>query len=67
MPLDPQLSAMADAMAKNPNSVATHELTPAKARKGYNAMATMLGPVEEVGDVSNRAIPGPAGNIPLRI
>ncbi len=67
MPLDPQLSAMADAMANNPDAVATHELTPAKAREGYNALATMLGPVEEVAEVSNRAIPGPAGDIPLRI
>jgi acetyl esterase len=67
MPLDPQLTGLIDAMASNPDAVPTHELTPELAREGYRALVTMLGPVEEVANVEDRAIPGPLGEIPIRV
>ena len=67
MPLDPQLAGLVEAMASNPDALPTHELTPELAREAYRALASMLGPVEEVSGVEDRAIPGPLGEIPLRI
>ena len=66
-PLDPQLAALVDAIANNPNAVPTHELTPEKSREGYLALSAMFGPGEEVARVEARAVPGPAGDIPVRI
>jgi acetyl esterase len=67
MPLDPQLRPLIDAMANDPNRKQTHELSPKEAREGYLALSTMFGPGEEVGRVENRKIPGPGGQLPLRI
>jgi acetyl esterase len=67
MPLDPQLAGLVEAMASNPDALPTHELTPELAREAYRALANMLGPGEEVFAVEDRAIPGPLGEIPVRI
>ncbi len=66
MPLDPQVQAFLEAQAQEPAPPIT-EQTPEMAREGYLALAEILGPGKELADVSNRAIPGPLGNIPLRI
>ncbi len=66
MPLAPEIQALVDGMAQNPDAKATHELSPADAREGYLALGSMFGPGEEVGKVEDRKIPGPAGEIPIR-
>ncbi len=67
MPLDPQLAPLLDQMASNPDAKPTHESTPAEARDGYQALSHVLGPGPEVAKVEDRSIPGPAGEIPVRI
>jgi acetyl esterase len=65
-PLDPQVKVLLDQMAaaKQP---AFHSQSPVDARKAMNAMLNVLGPGPEVHRVENRKIPGPAGEIPVRI
>lgn len=65
MPLDPQAKAILDASAQL-NLPELHTLTPAEARE---RMAAMRVPVEgePVASIENRAIPGPLGEIPVRI
>ncbi len=65
-PLDPQVKVLLDQMAaaKQP---AFHSQSPVDARKAMNAMLNVLGPGPEVHKVENRKIPGPAGEIPVRI
>jgi acetyl esterase len=67
MPLNPQIQVLIDGMAANPDAKPTHELTPDEAREGYRALAAMLGPGPEVHRVEDRTIPGPAGDLPVRI
>ena len=68
MPLHPQTQALVDSMAAaNEGRPATHELPPDQARAGYQALGNMLGPVPEITSVEDRTIPGPAGDIPVRI
>ncbi len=67
MPLHPQVQALVEGMAADPDARPTHELTPKEARDGYRAMASLLGPPPEVASVQDRAIPGPAGEIPIRV
>jgi acetyl esterase len=43
------------------------ELTAADARNTFRAMATMAGPGEAVHAVEDRVLPGPAGDLPVRI
>ena len=46
----------------------THTLTPARARHFSQARRALYrGPIEPVGSIQDRPIPGPAGDIPLRI
>lgn len=66
MPLHPQLKVLADGMAAQ-GQKPMHELTPDEAREGYRALGTMMGAGEDVASVEDRRIPGPAGEIPLRI
>ncbi len=67
MPLAPEIQALVEGMAQNPDSKPTHELSPKEAREGYVALAQMFGPGEEVATVEDRSIPGPAGSIPVRV
>jgi acetyl esterase len=66
MPLDPQAQAM---LAQIP--VLTDEvvlaLAPPLLRQAMAAMPGSTGPVEAVARVENRTLPGPAGEIPVRI
>jgi acetyl esterase len=65
MPLDPQMKSLLDAMAKA-NLPGFHTLTPVEARK---QMVSRVAPVtpEPIAQVEDRSIPGPGGEIPIRI
>ena len=67
MPVDPQIQQVIDALAASEFGP-VHELTPAEARAQYERMvkARAIEP-SPVGAVEDRAIPGPAGNLPVRI
>ena len=65
MPLDPTTAAVLAEMARS-DAPPMHTLPPDAARAGY---AQMQGPAPEVavGSVEERAVPGPQGDIPVRI
>jgi acetyl esterase len=65
-PLDPQVKVLLDQMAaaKQPSF---HSQTPAGARAAMGAMLDVFGPGPAVHKTEDRKIPGPAGEIPVRI
>src|SRR5262245_15319048 len=66
MPLDPQAQAYLDQMATlGAPSIAT--LSPDEARAERRAWLALFPAPEPVARVENRTIPGPAGEIPVRI
>jgi len=65
-PLDPQVKVLLDQMAAA-NQPAFHSQSPADARKAMDAMLNVFGPGPDVHKVEDRKIPGPAGDIPVRI
>jgi acetyl esterase len=67
MPLDPQIQAYLDQMAAM-NMPPIHTMTPEQVRMGI-AMQLAMESIEpeQVASVENRTIPGPAGEIPVRI
>jgi acetyl esterase len=67
MPLHPQVRALVEGMAANPDAKPTHEQTPKEARDGYRALAAMFGAAPGVAKVEDRTIPGPACEIPVRV
>jgi acetyl esterase len=66
MPLDPQVRSLLDQMAAA-GQPPLHAQSPQDARKAMDAMLQVLGTGEAVHKVENRAIPGPGGDIPIRI
>ena len=67
MPLDPQVQALLDQMAAL-NASPIHTLTPELVRMGIKMqLANATEEPESVAQVVNRTIPGPAGEIPIRI
>ena len=66
MPLHPQLAPLAEGM-HGPEAVKMSDMTIEEARTSYLALSAMFGPGEEVGDVSDRDVPGPDGEVPVRI
>lgn len=66
MPLDPAVQALLTQM-ENPDAPKLSELDPAVARAGFAAMAALQGEPEAVASVEDRKVPGPAGDIPVRI
>lgn len=66
MPLDPAVAALLDQM-NDPNAPAMSELTPDEARAGFAQLAVLQGEPESVASVEDRRVPGPAGEIPVRI
>ena len=65
MPLVPEYQAMLEALAAEPGPPIV-EMTPEEARALYR----MMRPLNEdlaVGEVTERGVPGPAGEVPLRI
>ena len=65
MPLDPQMKSLLDTMA-GLNTPAFHTLSPQEARK-IAAARRQPGTPEAVANVEDRRIPGPGGEIPVRI
>ncbi|MGE4609386.1 MAG: alpha/beta hydrolase [Myxococcota bacterium] len=66
MPLHAQITALMEAMAANPDALDIAESTPEQAREFYRTLGAMFGPGPDV-SVEDRSIPGPAGEIPLRV
>lgn len=65
--LDPQMKAVLD-QAAAAGGKPFHQLTPVEARQAIDTMfAAFRGTPVEVGKVEDRKIPGPAGQIPVRI
>ena len=66
MPLDPQVEALLNMMSAMPSpDLATASV--AEVREAFGAAAGLEGEVRQVAKVENRSIPGPAGEIPVRI
>lgn len=65
MTLDPQAKAILDALAAAGGTPIT-ESTPAEARAAMSALGLMSKP-EDVREISDRTIPGPAGDIGIRV
>jgi acetyl esterase/lipase len=66
MGLDPQAQALLDQMAGS-GLPPLNSLPVADARQAAMALGDMTGAPEAVAGVSNRTIPGPAGDVPVRI
>jgi acetyl esterase len=67
MPLDPQCRALLDEIAP-PGAPGLHELPLPELRQSLATMfGVFAGPVPEVARVEDRRIPGPAGEVPVRV
>jgi acetyl esterase len=66
MPVDPQAQILLDQLAAM-GGPGLHEQEPAAAREMFAAFSALGGAVEEVASIEDRRIPGPAGDIPVRI
>ncbi len=66
MPIDPQVQAFLDDIARL-GLPQLHELPPTKARALAAADPESFGPAEPVAETHDRTIPGPNGDIPIRI
>ena len=66
MPLDPQAQALLEQM-KQMGFIFTPDLTPARGREMMAQFLAIRPPGEAVVRVEDRLIPGPAGEIPIRI
>ncbi len=66
MALDPQVKTLLDQMAAM-GGPPISEQTPEEARLVYAAMRGLAGEPGPIGSVIDRSIPGPAGDIPVRI
>ncbi len=68
MSLDPQAKALLDQLAADPDAPRLIDLPPEGGREMYRAMAGMLDlQGVPIGKTEDRTIPGPAGDIPVRI
>jgi acetyl esterase len=66
MPLDPQAQTLLDQLALMPQ-VPMAEQTPEGFRAAFGMLAALSGEPDQVAGVEDRTIPGPAGEIPVRI
>src|SRR5262245_43084916 len=66
MALDPQAEALLDQITAM-GGFAFDQMSVADARKTVAALATMQGPPEAIARVEDRTVPGPQGDIPVRI
>jgi acetyl esterase len=66
MAVDPQARTILDQMAEMDNPP-LNELSVSEARQGHAAVAAMEGPPEPVAGVEDRNLPGPGGDLPVRI
>lgn len=62
--MDPQVKAVVDKMAA---AGALHPVTVDQVRKSYLFYPTLAGKPEHIFRVENRVIPGPGGNLPIRL
>lgn len=68
MPLDPQVQALVDGMAAmSEGQPKMSEQPPGAGREAYRNLALLLGEPVPVADVVDRTIPGPGGELPVRI
>jgi acetyl esterase len=65
MPLDPQSRFLLDQLAAQ-GGPALHEMSPAEARRAFESMRIPM-PGEAVASIEDRRVPGPAGEIPVRL
>ena len=66
MPLDPQARAVLDQLIAM-GGAPLHTLSVAEARQVMEALTALQGAAEPIAKIVNRAIPGPAAEIPVRI
>ena len=66
MPLDPQAKAVLDQFASM-GGPQLHEMSVAQARELILGMVALAGEPESIARIENRTVPGPAGQIPVRI
>ena len=66
MPLDPQAKAVLDQFASM-GGPQLHEMSVAQARELILGMVALAGEPESIARIENRTVPGPAGEIPIRI
>lgn len=66
MPLDPQAQQFLDQLAAA-GMPPIESMSPADARLATEAMMSAVADVPELGSVEDRHIPGPAGNVPIRV
>ncbi len=66
MPVDPQVQFLLDQLAAI-DAPPTSSLTPNEMRQQSRAQMALLGEPEPIAHVENRTIPGPQGEIPIRI
>jgi len=68
MSLDPQVKALLEQLGADPEAPRLIDLPPAGGREMYRAMANMLDlQGVAIGKIEDRTIPGPAGDIPVRL
>jgi acetyl esterase/lipase len=68
MPLEPQTKALIDAMQSGGMVLEFEKMSPEQARQAMEQMAAATrGPGDPVAKVEDRTIPGPGGEIPVRI
>jgi acetyl esterase len=66
MPLDPAAAGLLEQM-KAAGLPPLNEMSPDQAREAVAGLAELSGPGEDVANVEDRTVPGPAGPIPVRI
>jgi acetyl esterase len=66
MPIDPQAQALLDQVAAS-GLPPFGEMTVDQAREAIMGMRELAGPPESVAKVEDRTVPGPAGEIPVRV
>ncbi|MHC4401943.1 MAG: alpha/beta hydrolase [Planctomycetota bacterium] len=64
--IDPQARAFLDEL-KSLDVAPLHTLTPQQARAAASADAEALGPAEPLAEIRDRTVPGPDGEIPIRM
>jgi acetyl esterase len=66
VPLDPNLKTMLDSLA-DVGGPTMSEVSADEARAMYKLMSSIAGEPEDVDAVESRSVPGPAGDIPVRV
>ena len=66
MPLDPQASALLERLTVA-GAPPVSQQTPDEARAGYALLADVAGPAEEEVPTEDRTVPGPGGEVPVRV